>query len=378
MNTIPEAASYTWPEHGSALQPSERHVVGTLISQANTARKSIGSPGANYHWDFALLDKIISFRAQDMAISVEVGLTLDKLKTLVENEKLWLPLDTPQGGDILLADYLAHDHSLSWLSHHHGTLHDWAMGLTAVDNNGHEVNSGALVLKNVAGYQLAPLYIGARMALGPVLEVSFRLLPMPTPVTLVHWRADDPSTLMAACQHVTQQCYPSGRGDPWEGFRITRLDSQWRVDGWTLFPSGQVTEWTQKFKSLTSESITESEIPPREKQIACHQPELLIQVRPTQVPELLVTLHSFKMDLICYPKAGAILLGPVDPTGIEVLQREILNPIAAKDGLVKVMTAEGSIDILNATKASAESAIMARVKSILDPEGVFGPLPEIL
>lgn len=352
-------------------------MVGTLIGQANTAGKSIGSPGANYQWDLSRIDKIISFRAHDMVIAVEVGLTLDKLKTLVEDEHLWLPLDTPRGDDPLLADYLAHDHSLSWLSHHHGTLHDWVMGLTAVDHNGHEVHSGALVLKNVAGYQLAPLYIGARMALGPVLEVSFRLLPMPTPVTLVHWKADHPSTLMAACQHITQQCYPSGRSDPWEGFRITRLDNQWSMDGWTLYPSDLVKEWTDKIEGLEDEILTELKVPPREKHVGNQRPELLIQLRPTQVAGLLDTLHSLNMDLTCYPKAGAILLGPIAPTDMEVLQREVLKPIAAKDGRVKVMTTEGAMDILNATTASAESAIMARVKSILDPEGVFGPLPEI-
>jgi FAD/FMN-containing dehydrogenase len=352
-------------------------MVGTLIKQARTKGRTIGSPSADFQWDFSHLDEVVSFNAQDMVITAETGLTLNKVKALTEAEKLWLPLDSPQGGDLLLSEYLAQDLSLSWLCHRHGTLRDWVMGLTTVNDMGQEVNSGARVVKNVAGYQLAPLYIGARMALGPILEVSFRLLPMPTSLTFVRWQAASPSPLMAACRQIAQQCYPSGRGDPWEGLCITRANGQWRMDGLTRFQSDKVKDWTRQVDGVERETLTEMEVPPRENRADYFRPALLLQVLPTQISGLLDSLNTLNMDLVCYPGAGAILLRATPPSESDSLWRDIFDLAVAKGGSAQTMTTEVKIDIPPIAMIYSERRIMERIKSILDPEGVFGPLPEV-
>ena len=178
MTTGPSFTSSAWPDPGGTLQPRERSQVGELIVQARSRQVTIGSPQATYRWDLSRLDRVVSFHAPDMILTVETGLTLNAVKDIVEAEKLWLPLDMPGGGDRSLAEYLAGDYSLSWLSHRYGTVRDWIMGLTALDDQGREVTSGARVVRNVSGYQLAPVDIGAGDALGPIVEVSFRLLAL--------------------------------------------------------------------------------------------------------------------------------------------------------------------------------------------------------
>ncbi len=375
MTTEPSFTSSTWPDPGGTLQPRERNQVGELIVQARSRQVTIGSPQATYRWDLTCLDRVVSFHAPDMILTVETGLTLNAIKDIVEAEKLWLPLDMPGGGDRSLAEYLAGDYSLSWLSHRYGTVRDWIMGLTALDDRGREVTSGARVVRNVSGYQLAPLYIGAGDALGPIVEVSFRLLPLPVPATVVWWQADNPDPLVAIWQQSRRISHPSGRGEPWEAFRLEHLDGQWRLDGLTRFPLEDVAAWEGTADVVSKEAIIETKAPPREGRGNALQSDIHIQVFATQVPELLTSLHSLGVELACYPAAGVIRVGRLDGIGERSALESLLATVTDKGGRVQPLTADVPVKLPAPTSLSADRVLMTRVKRVLDPDGVFGPLP---
>ncbi len=375
MTTEPSFTSSAWPDPGGTLQPRERSQVGELIVQARSRQVTIGSPQATYRWDLSRLDRVVSFHAPDMILTVETGLTLNAVKDIVEAEKLWLPLDTPGGGDRSLAEYLAGDYSLSWLSHRYGTVRDWIMGLTALDDQGREVTSGARVVRNVSGYQLAPLYIGAGDALGPIVEVSFRLLPLPVPATVVWWRADNPDPLVAIWQQSRRISHPSERGEPWEAFRLEHLDGQWRLDGLTRFPPEDVAAWESTADVVSKEAIIETRAPPREGRGNALQSDIRIQVFPTQIPELLASLHSLGVELTCYPAAGVIRVGRLDGIRERSALESLLVAVADKGGRVQPMTADVPVKLPAPTSLSADRVLMTRVKRVLDPDGIFGPLP---
>ena len=375
MTKEPSLTSSGWPDPGGTLQPRERSQVGELIVQARSRQVTIGSPQATYRWDLSRLDRVVSFHAPDMILTVETGLTLNAVKDIVEAEKLWLPLDLPGGGDLPLTKYLSGDDSLSWLSHRYGTVRDWIVGLTALDDQGREVTSGARVVKNVAGYQLAPLYIGAGDALGPIVEVSFRLLPLPVPATVVWWQADNPDPLVAIWQQSRRISHPSGRGEPWEAFRLEHLDGQWRLDGLTRFPPETAAAWGSSAVVESGEAVAETDAPPREGQKNALQSDIRIQVFPTQVPELLASLHSLGVELTCYPAAGVVQVGRLDGLKERSDLESFLAAVADKGGRVQPMTADVPVKLPAPTSLSADRVLMTRVKRILDPEGIFGLLP---
>jgi len=368
----PPAAS-AWPQSGGKLQPGGRAQLGELIKQSRARRVTIGSPHATYRWDLSRLDKVVAFHPPDMIMTAETGLTLNAVKDLAEAEKLWLPLDTT-GGDLSLAEYLAGDLSLSWLSHRYGTARDWIVGLTALDDQGREVTSGARV-KNVAGYQLAPLYVGAGDALGPIVEVSFRLLPLPVPVTVARWQADDPIPLVTLWQQSRRSSHPSGRGEPWEAFRLEHRDGQWRLDGLTRFPLEAAAAWEGPINGCSREAITETDTPPREGQGDILPSTIRIQVLPTRIPELLASLHSLGPDLTCYPAAGAVHVGRLDGIKDRPALESLLTAVAEKRGRVQPLTADVPVKLPTPASPPADRDLMAQVKRILDPDGVFGPLP---
>jgi glycolate oxidase FAD binding subunit len=60
-----------------------------------------------------------------------------------------------------------------------GTLRDYVIGITVVNADGHEVKAGGRVVKNVAGYDLCKLHIGALGTLGIITQVTLKLKPRP-------------------------------------------------------------------------------------------------------------------------------------------------------------------------------------------------------
>ncbi len=58
-----------------------------------------------------------------------------------------------------------------------GTWRDWILGMKVMLADGTIVNTGSRAVKNVAGYDLHKLLIGARGTLGMILEVTIRTTP---------------------------------------------------------------------------------------------------------------------------------------------------------------------------------------------------------
>lgn len=67
-----------------------------------------------------------------------------------------------------------------------GSVRDMVLGMRIVNGRGQVLRFGGQVMKNVAGYDISRLMVGAMGTLGVVLEVSLKVLPLPeTERTLV-------------------------------------------------------------------------------------------------------------------------------------------------------------------------------------------------
>ena len=60
-----------------------------------------------------------------------------------------------------------------------GRPRDYLLGLRMLNGEGQILHFGGQVMKNVAGYDLSRLQVGARGGLGVMLDVSLRVLPRP-------------------------------------------------------------------------------------------------------------------------------------------------------------------------------------------------------
>ncbi|HZM02296.1 MAG TPA: FAD-binding oxidoreductase [Candidatus Saccharimonadales bacterium] len=115
---------------------------------------------------------------EDMTATADAGLTLAALQTDLAKGGQWLPIDPPFPESLSLADLLAHDRS-GPRRFGYGTIRDYVIGLKVRLADGRVIKTGGKVVKNVAGYDLQKLFIGAKHDLGSIVEATFKLRPLP-------------------------------------------------------------------------------------------------------------------------------------------------------------------------------------------------------
>jgi FAD/FMN-containing dehydrogenase len=119
----------------------------------------------------------LEYTPEDMVVTVEAGIPLAQLQQRLSNHRQWLPIDPPSQ-DISIHDLLALNLS-GPRRFGYGTIREHLLGLRVVLADGRTIKSGGKVVKNVAGYDLARLFIGARDSLGIIVEATFKLRPLP-------------------------------------------------------------------------------------------------------------------------------------------------------------------------------------------------------
>lgn len=122
---------------------------------------------------------IVEYVPGDLTLTARAGTPIAELIAAVKANDQWLPLD-PWGGDsgtlgATLSTATAGPHS-----HAMGLPRDVALGLEFVSGTGEVIRAGGRVVKNVAGFDLTRLVIGAWGSLGVITEVTIRLRARPT------------------------------------------------------------------------------------------------------------------------------------------------------------------------------------------------------
>lgn len=128
--------------------------------------------------DTTALNRVIDYPARDMTITVQAGITIAALQAELAKEGQWLPVDVASPEKATLGGAIALNQS-GPRRYGYGTLRDYVIGISFVTDDGVEVKAGGRVVKNVAGYDLMKLQIGAVGTLGVVTQVTLKVKPKP-------------------------------------------------------------------------------------------------------------------------------------------------------------------------------------------------------
>ena len=124
------------------------------------------------------LNRVIEYEPADLTVTVEAGIPLAVLQTELAKYRQFLSLNPPYAARSTIGGIVATNVSGSFRLRH-GTARNQVLGLKVVHANGTVAKSGGKVVKNVAGYDLNKLYIGAFGTLGIITEVALKLSPIP-------------------------------------------------------------------------------------------------------------------------------------------------------------------------------------------------------
>jgi len=148
-----------------------------LGGQTNLA---LGNAPTKPGWavDLSRLNHVLDYPARDMTITIQSGITLAVLQKLLATENQRLPIDVPLAERATLGGALAANTS-GPRRYGFGTLRDYVIGISVINDDGQLVKAGGRVVKNVAGYDLCKLHIGALGTLGIITQITLKLRPRP-------------------------------------------------------------------------------------------------------------------------------------------------------------------------------------------------------
>ena len=122
----------------------------------------------------------------ELVVSVRSGTPLGELEAALAEHGQMLPFEPPRYGAAstvggMVATGLSGPRR-PWA----GSVRDFVLGARVINHEGNEQRFGGEVMKNVAGYDLSRLMVGAQGTLGLITEVSFKVLPKPGATHSLH------------------------------------------------------------------------------------------------------------------------------------------------------------------------------------------------
>lgn len=170
--------------------PKTEQEISTILAYANTNNHSVFIMGGGTKRGYGgLLEKadillsfsqytgIVEHNPGDMTITVKAGTSFQEIQTYLAPYKQKIPLDPFIPKHATIGGIVsANDSGPKRLGY--GSARDNVIGLRMVYPDGMLIRSGGKVVKNVAGYDMNKLFIGAMGTLGVVSEVTVKLRPI--------------------------------------------------------------------------------------------------------------------------------------------------------------------------------------------------------
>jgi glycolate oxidase FAD binding subunit len=175
----------------TVLQPGSAADVGAVLQQAAARGRVIrmggmfsknryGGPlnAPDVLVSTAALNRVLAYEPADLTLSVGAGMLWSGLSELLAANRQMIPLDPPFAEEGTVGGALACNLS-GPRRRRYGSARDLVIGMEFVTVFGRVVKTGGMVVKNVAGLDMAKLMIGSLGTLAVITSVNFKLQPMP-------------------------------------------------------------------------------------------------------------------------------------------------------------------------------------------------------
>ena len=123
--------------------------------------------------------RILNYEPRDLTISVEAGLPYTELSRELARNGQMIPLAGAYSDEATIGGIVASNSGES-RRRGYGAARDLVIGMEFATLEGKLVRSGGMVVKNVAGLDMAKLMIGSFGTLAAIATINFKLTPIPT------------------------------------------------------------------------------------------------------------------------------------------------------------------------------------------------------
>jgi glycolate oxidase FAD binding subunit len=140
---------------------------------------------------------IVEYEPSELVITARCGTPLAEIETQLAAQRQFLAFEPPHfGGDPTIGGVIAAGLSGPRRSQA-GAARDFVLGAVLLSVEGVMLHFGGTVMKNVAGFDVSRLLCGSLGILGPVLEVSLKVMPLPREEQTLRFELDEQAALTA-------------------------------------------------------------------------------------------------------------------------------------------------------------------------------------
>ncbi len=153
----------------------------TLTVAGNHSKRLMGGPvpSSEVVISTSRLRSVLQYEPNDLTISAEAGMPFSELQALLAHRKQTIALDPPFSAQATIGGIVA-SNSSGPMRRAFGTARDLVIGMSFATLDGRIIQSGGMVVKNVAGLDMAKLMIGSFGTLAVITSINFRVHSLPS------------------------------------------------------------------------------------------------------------------------------------------------------------------------------------------------------
>jgi glycolate oxidase FAD binding subunit len=195
---------------------------------------------------------VVEYEPSELVLTARCGTRLSEIETRLAAARQFLAFEPPPlGGDPTIGGVIA-----SGLSGPRraqvGATRDFVLGAVLLGVDGELLHFGGKVMKNVAGFDVSRLLCGSLGILGPILEVSLKVMPLPREEETRRFELDEPAAI-TAFNRWGGQPLPISATAWWNGIAYVRLSgapagvraARTRLGGESVDPAAAATWWRE-------------------------------------------------------------------------------------------------------------------------------------
>ncbi|MCL4319465.1 MAG: FAD-binding protein [Firmicutes bacterium] len=157
-------------------------------------------------YSLAPWDALLSYHPADLVVSVEAGMSVSVLNSILREHDQWIPLTVADGQDDSIGGALSAGVDGIWRGAY-GPFRDRVLGVVVATPGFGVIRTGGAVVKNVAGYNLPRLFLGSRGTLGVMTQVTLKVSPLFPEQQSWMW-TDSMDRLIAKARQLISQARP--------------------------------------------------------------------------------------------------------------------------------------------------------------------------
>jgi glycolate oxidase FAD binding subunit len=121
---------------------------------------------------------VLGYEPTELVLTVRAGTSISEAQAVLNESGQCLAFEPPEFGSVATIGGTIASGLSGPGRPYLGSVRDFVLGVTCINGRGESLRFGGQVMKNVAGYDVSRLMVGAMGTLGAILDVSFKVLPL--------------------------------------------------------------------------------------------------------------------------------------------------------------------------------------------------------